>query len=149
MPHRQCHTPTAFPVYRVSPDNWDQLPQASSVSWMHSTELTHVNGKKEASGRELAKKAPHHNTSITHAGSFLKYSTIMQYAQAYRVSEGFFCIFLNSVIRLFIYLFVCNLKWPEVSIEVSILQNEGMINTGRKGDFLGIEPNQEQVTWFL
>jgi len=67
-------------IYRVSPDNQDQHPLTPSVSWMCNTELTHANGKKEAGGNILAKIAPHHNIGITHAGSFFKYSTIMQYA---------------------------------------------------------------------
>lgn len=38
--------------------------------------------------------------------------------------------------------FFGSLKGLEISIKVSILQKEGTITTGRKRDFLGIEPNQ-------
>lgn len=47
-----------------------------------------------------------------------------------RVSKGFFVFF-----------FFFSLGGLEISIEVSILQKKGTITTGRKGDFLGIEPN--------
>lgn len=39
-------------------------------------------------------------------------------------------------------IFSCRLKGLEISMEVSILQEEGTITTGRKRDFLGMEPNQ-------
>lgn len=50
-----------------------------------------------------------------------------------RVTKGFFVFFF----------FFFSLEGLAISIEVSILQKKGTITTGRKGDFLGIEPNQD------
>lgn len=99
MPRGQSRTQMLCLICQVSPDNWDLHPLTPSVFWVYNTEMTHGNGKREASGDVLAKIVPHHNAGITHAGSFLIYRIAMQHGRAYRESKGSFAFFSNLGIR--------------------------------------------------